>query len=79
MEVRPVAATKPRQIPETGRSPSLRSSIDQMMTEAGDSETGGRDPQARGSRFQTPELPPVFSHSMSWPMLMVRSVVLHMS
>jgi hypothetical protein len=32
-----------------------------------------------GSRFQTPELPPVFSHSISSPMLIVLSVVLHMS
>ena len=35
--------------------------------------------QVAGFRFQVPELPPVFSHSLSWPMLMVRSVVLHMS
>jgi hypothetical protein len=35
--------------------------------------------QASGSRFHTPELPPAFSHSMSWPMLMVLSAVLHMS
>ena len=31
------------------------------------------------SLFQTPEVPPDFSHSMSSPMLMVLSVVLHMS
>ena len=31
------------------------------------------------SLFQTPEVPPDFSHSMSSPMLIVLSVVLHMS
>ena len=35
--------------------------------------------RCKESLFQTPEVPPDFSHSMSSPMLIVLSVVLHMS